>query len=121
MGKSMLGLLVDVETGRVREVIADGSLRDMYRLVRCDCIDISRQVVGGVEVDIVVDDEGMLLDGATPSVVTPYQYLYGNALVLGHDRYDLRGLTREEMQTLMRHVRLAVYDDGTVREVLVTD
>lgn len=50
-------LLIDVENPCVQEVDANG-LDDYYRLIGCDCIDVTVRKVAGMRLPIICDDEG---------------------------------------------------------------
>lgn len=54
-------LLLDVEHREVKLVEANG-LNDYYNLIACDYVDIIHRRIGDVEVEIVLDDEGALVD-----------------------------------------------------------
>ena len=75
-------LLLDVHKNEVKMVEANG-LEDYYNLIGCRTIDIIRRRIGDVEVEIVIDDEGMLVDNPKISAVdiTGTPMLCGNLLV----------------------------------------
>ena len=75
-------LMIDVENRKVEMVEANG-LKDYYKLIGCRCIDIVRRTIGDVEVEIVLDDEGFLVESPKPSGidVTGTPTLYGNLLI----------------------------------------
>ena len=54
-------LLLDVENKEIKMVEANG-LNDYYGLIGCRCIDIVSRTIGDVEVEIVLDDEGALVN-----------------------------------------------------------
>ena len=54
-------LLLDVENREVKVVEANG-LDDYYKFIGCRCIDIVRRWIGDVVVEIVIDDEGAIVD-----------------------------------------------------------
>lgn len=55
----MLGLLIDVKNNNVSVKMAN-SLKDYYRLIDCDVIDIVKRCIGGKYYNIICDDEGLL-------------------------------------------------------------
>lgn len=75
-------LLLDVENRGVKMVEANG-LDDYYRLIGCRCIDIVSRTIGDVRVEVVLDDEGLLVNAPKISAIdidgTPM--LCGNLLV----------------------------------------
>ena len=74
--------MIDVENRKVEMVEANG-LKDYYKLIGCRCIDIVRRTIGDVEVEIVLDDEGFLVEKPKPSGidVTGTPVLFGNLLI----------------------------------------
>ena len=117
------GIVVDVNRGTVYRVEVARELGEYYRLIGCDCIDIVMEQIGGVLVNVVVDDEGLLKDDPRLAIWRQDGGLYGSVLVLGFDRdeMDVRGLTEDEMRTVEGNVRKVMFADGTVRQVLVSD
>lgn len=98
-------LLLDVHKNEVKMVEANG-LEDYYNLIGCRTIDIIRRRIGDVEVEIVIDDEGMLVDNPKISAVdiTGNPMLCGNLLVASGrvtDDGELTELTPEEVDKIM--------------------
>ena len=98
-------LMIDVENRKVEMVEANG-LKDYYKLIGCRCIDIVRRTIGDVEVEIVLDDEGFLVENPKPSGidVTGTPALYGNLLIASGrvtDDGDLTELDQDELEALM--------------------
>ena len=101
-------LMIDVENRKVEMVEANG-LKDYYKLIGCRCIDIVRRTIGDVEVEIVLDDEGFLVENPKPSGidVTGTPALYGNLLIAsGRVTMDgeLTELTEAEIDEIMDNV-----------------
>ena len=101
-------LMIDVENKKVKLVEANG-LKDYYKLIGCRCIDIVRRTIGDVEVEIVLDDEGFLVENPKPSGidVTGTPALYGNLLIASGrvtDDGELTELTEEEVDEIMDNV-----------------
>lgn len=100
----MRGYLVDVANDDAREVeVTDvDQLRQLYRLTRCDCIDIARRTVRGTPLNFVVDDAGFLKEGWRPSAFDgPSCALCGNIVIFGVAAdYDLRSLTDGEVEDI---------------------
>ena len=75
-------LLLDVKNREIKTVEANG-LDDYYRLIGCRTIDIVSRTIGDVRVEIVIDDEGALVNNPKVSAIdidgTPM--LFGNLLV----------------------------------------
>ena len=98
-------LLLDVENKEIKMVEANG-LDDYYELIGCRCIDIVRRTIGDVEVEIVIDDEGALVNqpkiSAISSEGTPM--LYGNLLVASGrvtDDGELTELDEDEIEAIL--------------------
>lgn len=101
-------LLLDVEHREVKVVEANG-LNDYYNLIACDYVDIIHRRIGDVEVEIVLDDEGALVDKPKVSAIdidgTPM--LYGNLLVASGrvtEDGELTELTEAEVDEIMENV-----------------
>ena len=101
-------LLLDVENKEIKMVKANG-LDDYYELIGCRCIDIVRRTIGDVEVEIVIDDEGALVNQPKISAISPEgtPMLYGNLLVASGrvtDDGELTELTRAEIDEIMDNI-----------------
>ena len=98
-------LFLDVENRDVKMVEANG-LDDYYRLIGCRCIDIIHRRIGDVEVEIVLDDEGLLVENPKPSAIsvdgTPM--LFGHLLIASGrvtDDGELTELDQDEIDEIM--------------------
>lgn len=102
-------LMIDVENRKVKLVEANG-LKDYYKLIGCRCIDIVHRTIGDdIEVEIVIDDEGALVESPKPSGidVTGTPALYGNLLIASGrvtDDGELTELTEAEIDEIMGNV-----------------
>ena len=101
-------LLLDVENKEIKMVEANG-LDDYYELIGCRCIDIVSRTIGDVEVEIVLDDEGTLVNQPKISAISPEgtPMLYGNLLVASGrvtDDGELIELTRTEIDEIMDNI-----------------
>ena len=101
-------LLLDVYKNEVKMVEAN-DLDDYYNLIGCRCVDIIHRRIGDVEVEIVCDDEGALVDKPKISAVdiVGNPALYGNLLVASGsvtDDGELTELTPEEVEEIMFNV-----------------
>ena len=101
-------LLLDVKNREVKMVEAN-ELDDYYRLIGCRTIDIVSRSIGDVRVEIVIDDEGALVDNPKVSAIdidgTPM--LCGNLLVASGrvtDDGELTELTQEEIDEIMDNI-----------------
>ena len=102
-------LMIDVENRKVKLVEANG-LKDYYKLIGCRTIDIVHRTIGDdIEVEIVIDDEGFLVENPKPSGidVTGTPALYGNLLIASvrvTDDGELTELTEAEIDEIMGNV-----------------
>ena len=101
-------LLLDVVNKDVRMVEAN-TLDDYYRLIGCDYVDIIHRRIGDVEVEIVLDDEGLLVEDPKPSGISVNGsiMLWGNLLIASGrvtDDGELTELTEEEVDEIMDNV-----------------
>ena len=101
-------LLLDVKNRDVKMVEAN-DLEDYYRLIGCRTIDIVSRSIGDVRVEIVLDDEGAIIDKPKVSAIdidgTPM--LFGNLLVASGrvtDDGELTELTRAEIDEIMDNI-----------------
>ena len=101
-------LFLDVYNNKLKTVEANG-LDDYYKLIGCRTIDIVRRKIGDVDVEIVIDDEGALINNAKPSAVDIVGEiaLYGNLLVASGrvtDDGELTELTQDEIDVIEENV-----------------
>ena len=101
-------LLLDVKNREVKMVEAN-ELDDYYRLIGCRTIDIVSRSIGDVRVEIVLDDEGAIIDKPKASAIdidgTPM--LFGNLLVASGrvtEDGELTELTQEEVDEIMDNI-----------------
>ena len=101
-------LMLDVVNKDVKMVEAN-TLADYYNLIGCRCVDIIHRRIGDVEVEIVLDDEGAIIENPKVSAIsidgTPM--LYGNLLVASGrvtEDGELTELTEEEVDEIMDNV-----------------
>lgn len=101
-------LFLDVENRDVKMVEANG-LDDYYKLIGCRTIDIVSRSIGDVRVEIIIDDEGLLVNAPKISAIdidgTPM--LFGNLLVASSrvtEECELTELTQEEIDEIMDNV-----------------
>ena len=97
-------LMIDVENRKV-EMVEANTLTDYYKLIGCRTIDIISRSIGDVRVEIVIDDEGTLVENPKPSGIsvdgTPM--LFGNLLIASGrvtDDGDLTELNQDEIEAI---------------------
>ena len=101
-------LMIDVENRKVKLVEANG-LKDYYKLIGCRTIDIISRSISDVRVEIVIDDEGALVESPKVSAISPEGTLalYGNLLIASGratEDGDLTELTEAEIDEIMGNV-----------------
>ena len=101
-------LMLDVVNKNIKMVEAN-TLADYYKLIGCRCLDIIHRRIGDAEVEIVLDDEGLLVENPKVSAInvdgTPV--LFGNLLIASGrvtDDGELTELTEEEVDEIMDNV-----------------
>lgn len=99
-------LMIDVENRKVEMVEANG-LNDYYKLIGCRTVDIVHRTIGDdIEVEIVLDDEGALVNQPKISAISPEgtPMLYGNLLVASGrvtDDGELTELDEDEVEAIL--------------------
>lgn len=101
-------LLLDVKNREVKIVEANG-LDDYYKIIGCRTIDIVSRTIGDIRAEIVLDDEGALVNNPKVSAIdidgTPM--LFGNLIIASGrvtDDGELTELTEEEVGDIMDNV-----------------
>lgn len=108
------GWKVDVYEGTSEPVTFMDSLKDMYRHVQCDCVDIITRFIEGVPFCFICDDCGLLKTSPRVSAVDVEGEvaLVGNLLVTApSDEGGMRSLTDAEKTILRRHSELYLVQD----------
>lgn len=103
------GLLIDVNTGIVKVYEFDNSLDEYYKILNCNCIDITCRLVGNKFFRFVVDDLGAVKKDPIPSFIDlkkDIALLYGNLFIVSNDVFngELQSLTDEDIEYLMDYV-----------------
>ena len=131
----MRAVLIDVKHDKCKIIDVTGGLKEMYRLLDCDCIDVTyRDIQDGDGLynvfNVVVDDEGLLKDSPIVSARSRDDMsaqLVGNLLVFGVDweeaNYgDLASLTDEEVKLVIGSLRRVIdFDTLRTHPVLLLD
>lgn len=97
-------LMIDVENRKV-EMVEANTLTDYYKLIGCRSIDIIHRWIGDIEVEIVIDDEGALVESPKVSAISPEgtPALYGNLLIASGrvtEDGDLTELDHDELEAI---------------------
>jgi len=102
----------------------DNILKQSYRELDVQTIDIVTVKIDDIFVNIIVDDEGLLKDDPHVTVSSNLRNLYGNVLILPNDideegRY-FRGLNEHEIDTINNNIQTLIdTDQKLLRDVLV--
>ena len=110
----MRGYLIDVENGKHGpvEVKGDNHLDQFYRLIGCQCIDIAVRKVGETYYNVVLDDEGLLVEDPITSAIDRTQrgMLAGNLVIFGMDEQtmDLAPLTDDDVRNIRKNLMVAI-------------
>lgn len=85
--RKITGVLVNVNTGTVKEVTIEANLDSYYKTLDCTCIDIVVRKLGPYRFDIICDDEGLLKANPRVSATGPngQPMLVGNLFFCHHD------------------------------------
>lgn len=112
-GDNMQMLLIDVKNNKIKPVDVNG-LDDYYKYIGCRCIDIVRRNIGGKYFEIIIDDEGWLVNHPIPSAIDKYGevMLVGNLLIAGGDVVDgeFTGITDSEIIHILQNGYFFVQD-----------
>lgn len=104
--KTIKGVLIDVVAGTSSVVEIEKSLESYYKVLNCDCIDITSRTIGGIDFDIICDDEGLCKSDMVISAVDMHgdPALVGNLLIVKFDGLDdVTSLSDEDAAFVMEH------------------
>lgn len=113
-------IILDIDPSDSHDV-----LPTYYRLTECDRIDIASRIVGGVNVSIVVDDEGLYKDETFPTVLTfaddgtVVEVLVGSSLIVKYVDDEVSSLTDDEVKSIMATKTNVFKTSGELYKVLV--
>lgn len=117
------GILIDKQKLGCRVVEFEDTLKELYGLLDCDCIDITVRKIGDSYYCIVCDDEGLLKEDiqVTAFNVDNEPALVGNLLIMSHDECgELLSLTDRDIDNIKNHVHSYKFvATGSVHGVLI--
>ena len=84
----------------------DNQLPALYRYLECDCIDIVRRSINGVEYAITCDDEGALKSDRVVTAINAdaEPMFFGNLLITRNEGPELASLTDDDIASIRRAV-----------------
>lgn len=119
---------IDASVDEGTEMEVDPTLKNLLKLTGCDCITIVKRKVGGIPMNIVLDDEGLLKPNTASAMSTKLdmsgenEVLMGKILLFGVDYDgDLRSLSELELRLIRANMRPALFSDGRTRSILTYD
>jgi len=107
MSKKLKGVLIDVENECVMPKEIEDSLDNFYEILNCNIIDITTRDINGKRYEIVLDDEGLLVEQPRISAINSYNepMLVGN-LFICKEGYggELESLTTDDINHILECV-----------------
>jgi len=109
------GLLIDVKAdpGMVNDIWLDEDIiENFYDVLQCDLIDIVKRPIGGIEYNIVCDDEGLFDAHPYVSAVDEHDnpMLVGNLFICNDDGEGrLTSLTEDDIQHIGQYIHIHVH------------
>lgn len=113
----MKGILIDAYNEKVVKVEFDGTLEDMYRLIKCDMVE--RVTNEETDDDIWLDEEGLLKDIENQKFFTIAGWdapIAGNGLILGSTVHGDSSDAKMTLEWAKKNV--AFYDIHEVRRLV---
>lgn len=92
------------------------NLPTLYGMLHCRCVDITEKTIGGITYQIVIDDEGLLIDKPIITAVASdgKTSILAGALFICRSEYipyegtDLASITNEDWDNILSHIKVAV-------------
>ena len=113
----LIGILVDVKRDVIEPVAIEDKIEHYYRILNCDCIDITMRTIGGRAFDIVCDDEGLLKPNPMVSAFNEAgePMLVGNLFLCHHEGENLTSVTEDDIKHVLKHIGIAMRGDEVYR------
>lgn len=124
-GQPIRGVLIDQNKPRPSVETIKDCLADYYRILDCSTIECTHRVIGGIEYDLVCDEEGTFktdisvtaIDGNhEPQLVRNIFIIRGN-----YEAGEWESLTDEDVKNILGHTANYIDGDNRIRPVLVMD
>lgn len=114
---------LDVEHAKAPEIVEidNETNDDLYRLLNCSCIDVTRRSFGGKEFLVIVDDVGALKKDRKLSVYgfNVYDRLFGNIIIANKRGNDLDSIS--DIDLIRLNSRVCRYVTDKAYNVLMVD
>lgn len=123
MENKIKGILIDVKKGSFSVLEIEDTLKEYYRILNCDCIDIVTRCIGCHECYKIVCDDNAFLKSNIPSVfdIDGNVHLVGNVFIVSNFSVDgeLNSLDDEDIEYLQDFIDNATLkEDGRIIKVL---
>lgn len=119
MSQKIKGILIDVEKGSFSVLKIEDTLKEYYRILNCNCIDIVTRCIGPDEIyKIILDDCGAIKHDPIPFAVDIEGniHFYGNlfivsSITIGHkligydDEIVLSSLSDDDIEYLQKYIK----------------
>ena len=98
--------IFDGQTNNIRYELVDNDLQTWYKLINCDCIDITQ--FAGYE--CICDDEGLLIDDPKPTILrydnedNLISAIYGTVVICRSYNEELDTLTDDDIEWLNNNI-----------------
>lgn len=100
-------MLIDTEKDAPQIIETTGGLKEWYRLIGCELIDIQTRSIDGWQYDFIVDDEALYKQGAKVSALDKDQKpaFVGNLVICKcDDQGNETGLLKSDITHLKNHI-----------------
>ena len=107
--KKINAILIDPTKQSVRTIEIENNLQEIRKAIKCDLITIARIQVGGLNLDMILDDEGLLKNPKTQQFFKyglHSQLFAGRALITSYDNLtgDTTSIPAEDMEKTLEEV-----------------
>lgn len=108
MQGTIKGIFINVYEGFIKIAEIEKKTEEYYKLLGCECIGIVKRRIGNRWYEIVVDDNGALLDNPRISAVDPHGIpaLVGNLFIVKFDgKEDITSLSIDDINYISNFIK----------------